>query len=203
MTCGEPTPPSGNSEIDRGDGRIRDPPRSPLRRRRERRLDGGTAHDGVGCLVGDPVCVCRVELTQACEGLRKRRRPAVRCGVRVAPDKMDETAGHEAEHRRRKAGEPPAPLSEHRVAKLASVHGARARSYEMRQQLLGLGQDALTLLTAIVHRSPMQSHARVQALHELLCEHGDDAMRTAIRHAVASDDLTVAAVSEALSGGLS
>lgn len=120
----------------------------------------------------------------------------------VYEDRIRIVAGrHEAEHRRRKAGEPPAPLSEHRVAKLASVHGARARSYEMRQQLLQLGQDALTLLTAIVHRSPTQSHARVQALHELLCQHGDAAMRAAIRHAVASDDLTVAAVREALGGG--
>ena len=110
---------------------------------------------------------------------------------------------HEAEHRRRKAGEPPAPLPEHRAAKIASVHGARARSYEMRQQILQLGPDALTLLTAIVHRSPMQAHARVESLHELLSEHGDDAMRAAIRHAVTADDLTVAAVREALSGARS
>jgi transposase len=110
---------------------------------------------------------------------------------------------HTAEHRRRGPGEPPAPLPEHRVAKLASVHGARARSYEMREQLLQLGPDALSLLTAIVHRSPRQAHARVEALHALLGEHGDQAMRAAIKHAVSSDDLTVAAVRDALIGARS
>jgi transposase len=110
---------------------------------------------------------------------------------------------YEAEHRRRAPGEPPAPLSEHRVAKLASVHGARARSYEMREQLLQLGPDALTLLTAIVHRSTRQSHARIEALHALLGEHGDHAMRAAIKRAVTIDDLTVAAVRDALTGARS
>jgi hypothetical protein len=119
----------------------------------------------------------------------------------VYEDRIRVVAGrHEAEHRRRKTGEPPAPLPEHRAAKIASVHGARARSYEMRQQVLQLGADALTLLTAIVHRSPMQAHSRVEALHELLCEHGDDAMRVAIHHAVTTDELTVAAVRDALNG---
>jgi transposase len=119
----------------------------------------------------------------------------------VYEDRIRIVAGrHEAEHRRRMAGEPPAPLPEHRAAKIASVHGARARSYEMRQQVLQLGPHALTLLTAIVHRSPMQSHARVEALHELLCEHGDDAMRAALHRAVTTNDLTVAAVREALNG---
>ncbi|HEY5958658.1 MAG TPA: hypothetical protein VIV60_18990, partial [Polyangiaceae bacterium] len=31
----------------------------------------------------------------------------------------------QAEHRRRKKGEPPAPLPEHRAAKVAAVHGVR------------------------------------------------------------------------------
>lgn len=117
----------------------------------------------------------------------------------VYEDRIRIVAGrHEAQHRRRKAGEPPAPLPEHRAAKIAAVHGTRARNYEMRQQVLQLGPDALTLLTAIVHTSPMQSHARVEALHALLGEHGDDAMRAAIHHAVAAGDLTVAAVRDAL-----
>ena len=50
----------------------------------------------------------------------------------------------EARHRRRTKGEPPAPLPEHRAAKIAAVHGARAKLYEKRQQVLNLGQDALS-----------------------------------------------------------
>jgi hypothetical protein len=42
----------------------------------------------------------------------------------------------EATHRRRNKGEPPAPLPEHRAAKLAAVHGKRAKLYEKRQQVL-------------------------------------------------------------------
>lgn len=117
----------------------------------------------------------------------------------VYEDRIHIIAGrHEAEHRRRKPGEPPAPLPEHRAAKIAAVHGGRARSYEMRQQVLQLGSDALTLLTAIVHRDPIQAHARVEALHALLTDHGDEAMRAALHHAVTHGDLTVAAVRDAL-----
>jgi transposase len=117
----------------------------------------------------------------------------------VYEDRIRIVAGrHEVEHRRRGPGEPPAPLPEHRAAKIASVHGARARRYEMREQVLQLGPDALTLLTAIVHRSPVQAMQRVEVLHALLVDHGDDAMRAALADAVRRDDLTVAAVREAL-----
>jgi hypothetical protein len=102
-------------------------------------------------------------------------------------------------HRRRKKGDPPAPLPEHRAAKVAAVHGKRAKLYEKRQQVLNLGPDALALLTEITHRDPKLSGRRVEDLYALLEKHGDDHMREAISRAVRSGKLTVAAVERALS----
>jgi len=105
---------------------------------------------------------------------------------------------HEARHMRRKAGDPPASLPEHRAAKIAAVHGARARLYEMRQQILNVGADALTLMTALVHRAPERASLHVEHLHELFVLHGENAFRAALAQAVAARELTVAAVSHAL-----
>ncbi|HMA20641.1 MAG TPA: IS21 family transposase, partial [Gemmatimonadaceae bacterium] len=104
----------------------------------------------------------------------------------------------EARHRRRTKGEPPAPLPEHRAAKVAAVHGARAKLYEKRQQVLNLGQDALILLTEITHREPRLSSRRVEELYALLERHGDDDMRVALRRAVELGHLSVAGVRRAL-----
>jgi transposase len=115
-------------------------------------------------------------------------------------DRLRIVAGRfEALHRRRKKGEPPEPLPEHRAAKLASVHGKRAKLYEKRQQVLNLGPDALALLTEITHRDPKLSSRRVEDLYALLEKHGDEAMREAITRAVQSGKLTVAAIERALS----
>lgn len=104
----------------------------------------------------------------------------------------------EARHRRRSKDEPPAPLPEHRAAKIAAVHGKRAKLYEKRQQVLNLGPDALALLTEITHREPKLSSRRVEDLYALLEAHGDDTMREAIGRAVRSDALSVAGVRRAL-----
>lgn len=104
----------------------------------------------------------------------------------------------EAYHTRRKKGDPPRPLPEHRAAKIAAVHGRRAKLYEKRQQLLNLGPDALALLTELVHREPRLSSRRVEELFTLLEQHGDDAMREAIKVAVGDDTLSVAAVRRVL-----
>jgi transposase len=101
-------------------------------------------------------------------------------------------------HRRRKKGEPPAPLPEHRAAKIAGVHGRRAKLYEKRQQILNLGPDALALLTEITHREPKLAGRRVEDLYTLLERNGDEDMREAIRRAVRSGKLTVASVGRAL-----
>lgn len=114
-------------------------------------------------------------------------------------DRLRIVAGRfEAEHRRRSKGEPPAPLPEHRAAKIAAVHGTRAKLYEKRQQLLNLGSDALALLTEITHREPRLSRQRVEELYELLEQHGDEALRSAIAEAVQAERLTVAGVRRAL-----
>jgi transposase len=115
-------------------------------------------------------------------------------------DRLRIVAGRfEAIHRRRNKGDPPAPLPEHRAAKIAAVHGKRAKLYEKRQQVLNLGPDALTLLTEITHREPKLASARVEELYDLLEAHGDEAMREAIGRAVRRSALTVAGVKRALS----
>lgn len=115
-------------------------------------------------------------------------------------DRLRIVAGRfEALHRRRNKGDPHAPLPEHRAAKIASVHGKRAKLYEKRQQVLNLGRDALALLTEITHREPKLAGRRVEDLYSLLDKHGDDALRAAISRAVGAGKLTVGAVERALS----
>lgn len=114
-------------------------------------------------------------------------------------DRLRIVAGRfESVHRRRKKGEPPAPHPEHRAAKIASVHGKRAKLYEKRQQVLNLGRDALALLTEITHREPKLAGRHVEDLYALLEEHGDDAMRDAIARSVKAGRLTVAGVRRSL-----
>lgn len=116
-------------------------------------------------------------------------------------DRLRIVAGRfESLHRRRKKGEPPAPLPEHRAAKIASVHGKRAKLYEKRQQVLNLGADALALLTEITHREPKLAGRHVEDLYALLEKHGDDAMRAAVARAVKAGKLTVGGVRRGLSG---
>jgi hypothetical protein len=103
-----------------------------------------------------------------------------------------------ADHRRRAKGAPPAPLPEHRAAKLAAVHGARAKLYEKRQQLLNLGPHALALLTEITHRDGQRARQSVEELYALLETHGDNVLRGAIGTAVEQGHLSVAAVRRAL-----
>jgi transposase len=117
----------------------------------------------------------------------------------VYEDRVRFVAGrHEATHVRGKPGDPLASTPELRAAKLAAVHGGRARTYEMREQLLHLGADALALLTALVHRAPARATEHVERLHALYTAHGDDAMKRAIARAVAEKSLTVSTVHRAL-----
>jgi transposase len=114
-------------------------------------------------------------------------------------DRVRIVAGRfETTQRRRSKGEPPAPLPEHRAAKLAAVHGVRAKLYEKRQQLLNLGPAALTLLTEITHRSPSKARGRVETLYALLELHGDDDLRHAIATAVKRGWLSVDGVRQCL-----
>jgi transposase len=115
----------------------------------------------------------------------------------VYEDRIRMAAGrYETEHRR--GGDTPASLPEHRAAKLAAVHGARARLYEKRQQLLDLGVGVATLLTELVHRAPQRANEQVERLYALYEEHGDDALREAVSMVVADGPRTVSAVRTAL-----
>jgi transposase len=117
-------------------------------------------------------------------------------------DRLRIVAGRfESTQRRRRKGEPPAPVPEHRAAKIAAVHGTRAKLYQKRQAVLDLGSDALALLTEITHRSPRRSKRCVEDLYALLERHGDDVMRTAIGRAVERDELTLGGVRRALRAG--
>jgi transposase len=114
-------------------------------------------------------------------------------------DRLRIVAGRfEATHRRRTKGEPPEPLPEHRAAKVAAVHGKRAKLYEKRQQLLNLGPEALALLTEITHRAPKLASRSVERLYTLLEQHGDAKLRKAIARAVKRGALTVDGVRRGL-----
>ena len=67
-----------------------------------------------------------------------------------------------------------------RVAKLAAVHGARARLYLQRQELLELGPPAEALLTEWVHQPHYNWKHQVEALHALLVLHGPERVLRAI-----------------------
>jgi hypothetical protein len=115
----------------------------------------------------------------------------------VYEDRIRMAAGrYETEHRR--GGDTLTFLPEHRAAKLAAVHGARARLYEKRQQLLDLSVDVATLLTELVHRAPYRANEQVQRLYALDEEHGDDVLREAVSLVVADGPRTVSAVRTAL-----
>jgi len=80
--------------------------------------------------------------------------------------------GTEAEHPRFPAVGNTSYRSEDRVAKLAAVHGQRAKLYQKRQEILELGPPAETLLTEWVHHPSMNWKSQVEQLHGLLLHHG-------------------------------
>lgn len=101
---------------------------------------------------------------------------------------------HQLEAKRRTADEPMTATPAQRAAKLAAVHGQRAKLYEKRQQLLDLGGDVLPFLTEITQRAPHKSGKAVEQLHGLLQRHGDDCLRAAFASAVKDDAFDVLAV---------
>jgi transposase len=80
--------------------------------------------------------------------------------------------GTEVEHPRRPAVGNTSHRHEDRVAKLAAVHGERAKLYQKRQEILELGSPAETLMTEWVHHPRMNWKIQVEQLHELLLCHG-------------------------------
>jgi len=80
--------------------------------------------------------------------------------------------GTEVEHPRYPAVGHTSYRSEDRVAKLAAVHGERAKLYQKRQEILELGPPAERLLTEWVHHPRMSWKQQVEQLHDLLLHHG-------------------------------
>ena len=121
----------------------------------------------------------------------------------VYEDRVRFVAGRfEAEHARGKAGDPSASLPEHRAAKIGAVHGRRAKLYEKREQLLRLGEPALELLTALLHREPKRGNAHIEQLYALFEAHGESTMRRALERVVQKQRMTIDAVERALTSQL-
>jgi hypothetical protein len=70
-------------------------------------------------------------------------------------------------------------LPEHRAQQVAAVSGKRAQRYLQREHLLAVGRAALDYLTELAHRRPRVWSRDVERLHELLQQHGEDALRSA------------------------
>lgn len=91
-------------------------------------------------------------------------------------DRLHIVAGRfEALHRRRKKGEPPAPLPKHRAAKVAAVHGkARQALREAPGSAIARAVRSGKLTVAAVERALSTPSARRAQ------PHGDDARRLAL-----------------------
>ncbi|HSD90996.1 MAG TPA: IS21 family transposase [Kofleriaceae bacterium] len=103
-------------------------------------------------------------------------------------DRVRIVAGrHSAEHERKFARDESSTLPEHRAKRVAAVSGKRAKRYMKREHLVGLGEDALTYITEVVHRRPKVWLRDVDELHDLLEVHGDHAMRVAFARGLAAE----------------
>jgi transposase len=95
-------------------------------------------------------------------------------------DRLRIVAGrYEAEHRRLVGPPSKSTLPEHRAQRVAAASGKRAKRYMQREHLLGIGHVALEYLTELTHRRPRVWVRDVDRLHDLLQQHGEDALRGA------------------------
>jgi transposase len=102
--------------------------------------------------------------------------------------------GTEAEHSRYPAVGNTSYRSEDRVAKLAAVHGRRARLYQKRQEILDLGPPAEALMTEWVHHPHMNWKHQVEVLHDLLLCYGPGPTLAAIERVIQDDRLHAQAI---------
>lgn len=101
------------------------------------------------------------------------------------PDRVRIVAGrHEAFHPRLWESGDRSILPGHRALMVAAVSGKRAKRYQKRQHLLEIGQAALDYITEVVHRRPRAWIGDIDRLHDLLQEHGPDALRYAFERAL-------------------
>jgi transposase len=82
---------------------------------------------------------------------------------------------------------PPAKstLPEHRAQRVAAAAGKRAKRYMQREHLLEIGRVALEYLTELTHRRPRVWVRDVDRLHDLLQQHGEQALRAAFERGLA------------------
>ncbi len=92
---------------------------------------------------------------------------------------------YEAVHRRLFGSPGKSTLPEHRAQRVAAASGKRAKRYMQREHLLGIGREALEYLTELTHRRPRVWVRDVERLHELLQQHGDQALCAAFRRGLA------------------
>lgn len=102
------------------------------------------------------------------------------CTLWLYRDRVKIVAGrYVSEHERKFARDEGSTLPEHRAPRVAAVHGKRAKRYAKREHLLGLGEEALSYITELVHRRPKVWYRDVDELHDLLEVHGDVPLRLA------------------------
>ena len=115
------------------------------------------------------------------------------------PDRVRIVAGkHRVEHPRLFGRNERTSLPEHRTARLAEVSGSRGRQYLKRQDLLDAGSQVEALITELVHQHPTSWYAEIDALHELLQQHGPGLLRLAAAMALAEHRCSAMAVAEHL-----
>jgi len=102
--------------------------------------------------------------------------------------------GTEVEHPRRPVVGNTSYRNEDRVAKLAAVHGQRARLYQKRQEILDLGPPAEALMTEWVHHPHMNWKHQVEVLHDLLLCYGPGPTLGAIERVIEDDRLHAQAI---------
>lgn len=102
--------------------------------------------------------------------------------------------GTEAEHPRHPAVGNTSYRNEDRVAKLAAVHGERARLYQKRQEILDLGPPAEALMTEWVHHPHMNWKHQVEVLHDLLLCYGPGPTLGAMERVIEDDRLHAQAI---------
>jgi hypothetical protein len=93
--------------------------------------------------------------------------------------------GTEVEHPRYPVVGNTSYRTEDRVAKLAAIHGQRAKLYQKREEILELGPQAEALLTEWVHHPKINWKHQVELLHDLLICYGPQRTLEAIERVVA------------------
>ena len=118
----------------------------------------------------------------------------------VRRDELEIHVGDEmCVHRREDGTNEVRRLHQHRQDVLSVLHGRRKVATYRRQCLLELGRPAWQFLGQLVHDCPQGRWEKpCSDLYELLCTHGDDALRAAFRGCVERSEFTVEAVAAAL-----